>query len=240
MILEIKDLHVHYGKIHALKNVSISVPKNAIVTIVGSNGAGKSTLLRTISGLVKPTSGSITFEGKDITTMPAHKRVIAGVVMTPEGRHVFPRQTVKENIELGAYTKGHAAYEEALELSFELFPRLKERFHQLAGTLSGGEQQMLAIARSLASKPKILLLDEPSMGLAPNIVDIVGEAITHIQKRGVTVLIVEQNIFMAFEVASAGYVIETGEIVLHGSAEELLDNEMVKKAYLGEIRDYRT
>ena len=240
MILEIQDLNVYYGKIHALKDVSISVPENGILTIVGSNGAGKSTLLRTISGLIKPASGKIIFDGKDITSMPAHKRVAAGVVMTPEGRHVFPRQTVRENIELGAYAKGHAAYEEAVELSFELFPRLKERFHQVAGTLSGGEQQMLAIARSLASKPKILLLDEPSMGLAPNIVDIVGEAITTIQKRGVTVLIVEQNIFMAFEVASAGYVIETGEIVLQGTADELLSNDMVKKAYLGEIQDYRT
>ena len=235
-MLEIKNLSVHYGKIQALDDVSLSVEKGQIITIVGSNGAGKSTLMMTLSGLVKPSAGSILFEGNDITKMPPHKRVSEGIVLTPEGRRVFPKLSVKENIAIGAYTKSSDELNRAYETAFSLFPRLKDRFKQMAGTLSGGEQQMLAIARSLASYPKILLLDEPSMGLAPNIVDVVEDAIRLIRDQDVTIIVVEQNVFMAFDVADYGYVLENGRITLSGPAEELEKNDQVKKAYLGEIK----
>jgi branched-chain amino acid transport system ATP-binding protein len=236
-MLRIENLNVHYGKVHALNNVSIEVPDNSVITMVGSNGAGKSTLLRTIAGLVKPTDGRIIFNGKDISQLPPYKRVKAGIVMTPEGRRVFPRMTVRENIAMGAFTRSKVELEDVEETAFSMFPRLKDRYNQLAGTLSGGEQQMLAIARSMASKPKLLLLDEPSMGLAPNIVDVVEGAINYIRSQGVSILIVEQNIFMAFDVSDYGYVIQTGSIVLSGKSSDLVNVDMVKKAYLGEIRE---
>jgi branched-chain amino acid transport system ATP-binding protein len=236
-MLKIENLNVHYGKIHALRSVSIEVPDNSVITIVGSNGAGKSTLLRTVAGLVRSTDGKIFFDGQDISQLPPHKRVRAGIVLTPEGRRVFPRMTVRENIALGAFTRSRSELESVEETAFSMFPRLKDRYNQLAGTLSGGEQQMLAIARSMASKPKLLLLDEPSMGLAPNMVDVVESAINYIRDQGVSILIVEQNIFMAFDVSDYGYVIQTGSIVLSGRSSDLVNVDMVKKAYLGEIRE---
>ena len=234
--MRIKGLKVSYGKIQALQGISIEVPDRSVVTIVGSNGAGKSTLLRTVVGLVRQTEGNIEFDGQSIESLPPHRRVKAGIVLTPEGRRVFPRMTVKENIAMGAFTRSKTELLEAEAQSFSLFPRLKDRYNQMAGTLSGGEQQMLAIARSMASKPKLLLLDEPSMGLAPNMVDVVEGAINVIRGTGVSVLIVEQNVFMAFDVSDYGYVLQTGSIVLEGKPAELIQNEMVKKAYLGEIK----
>ncbi|MGI6702868.1 MAG: ABC transporter ATP-binding protein [Clostridia bacterium] len=236
-MLKIENLNVHYGKIHALNDVSIEVPDKSVITIVGSNGAGKSTLLRSVAGLVKLSGGRITFDGKSIEQLPPHKRVKAGIVLTPEGRRVFPKMTVRENIALGAFTRSKSELQGVEETAFSMFPRLKDRYNQLAGTLSGGEQQMLAIARSMASKPKLLLLDEPSMGLAPNMVDVVESAINYIRDQGVSILIVEQNIFMAFDVSDFGYVIQTGNIVLSGKSCELANVEMVKKAYLGEIKE---
>lgn len=234
-VLEIKDLNVHYGKIHAIQNVSFKIEEGSVVTIVGSNGAGKSTILNTIAGMLSPSSGKIIFKGEDISNIPSYNRVPLGLVLCPEGRKVFPKLTIRENLLIGGYIKSKREIEAGIQRGFEMFPKLKVRQNQLAGTLSGGEQQMLAIARALCSNPKLLLLDEPSMGLAPNLIDAVGDVITDIRKQGVTILLVEQNVYMAFEVADYGYVLESGKLVISGKSEELLEDENVKKAYLGEL-----
>ena len=233
-MLEIKDLNVHFGVIHALKGLSFKVNDGEIVTLIGANGAGKTTTLRTISGLIKPTSGSILLDGKDITNSTAQDRVKLGISHAPEGRRVFPTMTVLENLELGAYLrrdKGEIAKD--LKLVYEHFPILSDRKKQLAGTLSGGEQQMLAIGRALMSRPKFLLLDEPSMGLAPLLVQEIFNIITHINKAGTTILLVEQNANLALQIANHAYVIEIGSIVLSGTGSELMQSEDIKKAYLG-------
>ena len=235
--LELRDLRVSYGKVEALHGISVHVEQGEIVTILGANGAGKTTTLTTISGLRKPSGGSILFQGRPLHTIPSHEIVRLGITQSPEGRRVFGTLSVRENLDLGAFTsKDRGRSAKIRKWIFDLFPRLAEREGQLAGTLSGGEQQMLAIARALATEPKLLLLDEPSMGLAPNNVDIVGESILKIHDLGVTVLVVEQNIFMAFDVASRGYVLENGRIVLEGKTSELAGNDMVRQAYLGGIR----
>ncbi len=233
-MLEIKNLHVYYGQIHALKGVSFVVRKGEIVTLIGGNGAGKTTTLKTISGLIPLKEGEILYQGESITGVKAHDLVSQGLVQVPEGRHVFPSMSVQENLDLGAYTrKDKKAVKEDLDKVFHLFPRLKERRQQLAGTLSGGEQQMLAMARALMSSPKLLLLDEPSMGLAPLLVREIFNIVTEINSTGVTILLVEQNANMALSIANRGYVIETGRVVLEGEAASLAANEAVKKAYLG-------
>jgi len=234
IMLEIKDLHVYYGAIHALKGISFVVPKGKIVTLIGANGAGKTTTLSTISGLVKARSGTIRFDGKDITNKPAHEVNRMGIAMVPEGRRIFPNLTVYENLMMGAYNrKDEEGIKEDLEWVFQLFPRLKERTKQLGGTLSGGEQQMLAISRALMSRPSLLMMDEPSLGLAPILVNEVFEVIQKINEEGTTILLVEQNALGALKISHYGYVLETGSIVLEGPSEELLENEDVKKAYLG-------
>lgn len=233
-MLEIKDLHVSYGGIKALRGIDIKVPDGKIVTLIGANGAGKSTMLRTISGLVKAESGSITLDGKEILGLSINKICAEGIALSPEGRRVFSDLTVEENIKIGAYLrKNKSEIKNDMDWVYSLFPRLKERSWQFAGTLSGGEQQMLAVARALMSKPKVLMLDEPSLGLAPLIVQQIFEIIRQINKDGVTVLLIEQNANMALKVADYGYVLETGSIVLEGSGEELLSNESVREAYLG-------
>ncbi|NLX71386.1 MAG: ABC transporter ATP-binding protein [Clostridiales bacterium] len=233
-MLEIKNLNVHFGVIHALKGISITVNEGEIVTLIGANGAGKTTTLRTISGLKKPTSGEILLEGEDITDVSAQNRVRLGISHVPEGRRVFPGMTVLENLEMGAYLrKDKAETAKDLEMVYELFPVLSDRQKQLAGTLSGGEQQMLAIGRALMSRPRILLLDEPSMGLAPLLVQEIFNIIKNVNEVGTTVLLVEQNAMMALQIAHRAYVMETGSIVLSGSGAELLRSEQVKKAYLG-------
>ena len=233
-MLEIKNLNVHFGVIHALKGISITVNEGEIVTLIGANGAGKTTTLRTISGLKKPTSGEILLEGEDITDVSAQNRVRLGISHVPEGRRVFPGMTVLENLEMGAYLrKDKAETAKDLEMVYELFPVLSDRQKQLAGTLSGGEQQMLAIGRALMSRPRILLLDEPSMGLAPLLVQEIFNTIKNVNEVGTTVLLVEQNAMMALQIAHRAYVMETGSIVLSGSGAELLRSEQVKKAYLG-------
>lgn len=233
-MLEIKNLHVYYGQIHALKGVSFVVRKGEIVTLIGGNGAGKTTTLKTISGLIPLKEGEILYQGESITGVKAHDLVSQGLVQVPEGRHVFPSMSVQENLDLGAYTrKDKKVVKEDLDKVFHLFPRLKERRQQLAGTLSGGEQQMLAMARALMSSPKLLLLDEPSMGLAPLLVREIFNIVTEINSTGVTILLVEQNANMALSIANRGYVIETGRVVLEGEAASLAANEAVKKAYLG-------
>lgn len=232
-MLDIRDIHTYYGHIHALKGVSIQVNQGEVVTLIGSNGAGKSTTLKTISGLLQPASGEITLNGKRISGTPAHEIVAMGIVQSPEGRRVFPRMTVLENLEMGAFSKGSVDSAD-LDRVFELFPRLKERIAQKAGTLSGGEQQMLAIGRAMMARPKLLMLDEPSMGLAPQVVERVFEVIEEINSEGVPVLLVEQNAQMALQTSNRGYVIETGEIVLDDDAKRLLGNDQVRKAYLGE------
>ncbi len=233
-MLEIKNLHVYYGQIHALKGVSFVVRKGEIVTLIGGNGAGKTTTLKTISGLIPLKEGEILYQGENITGVKAHDLVSQGLVQVPEGRHVFPALTVQENLDLGAYArKDKKAIKEDLDKVFHLFSRLKERRQQLAGTLSGGEQQMLAMARALMSSPKLLLLDEPSMGLAPLLVREIFNIVTEINSTGVTILLVEQNANMALSIANRGYVIETGRVVLEGDAHSLAANEAVKKAYLG-------
>ncbi len=234
-MLEVKDLYVSYGQIAALKGVSISVAKGEIVTLIGANGAGKTTLLRTISGLLKPKSGSISIEGKELTKLPPHEIVGMGIAQSPEGRMIFANLTVMENLKMGAYLrKDHEGIHSDLDYVFSIFPRLKERSSQAGGTLSGGEQQMLAIGRALLSKPTILLLDEPSLGIAPILVRTIFEKIVEInQNLGMTVLLVEQNAHMALGIAKRGYVLETGKIVLEGPADSLAANEDVKKAYLG-------
>jgi len=233
-MLEIKDLHVSYGGIKALRGINIEVPDGKIVTLIGANGAGKSTLLRTISGLVKAESGSILLDGKDITSLAINKICAEGIALSPEGRHVFTDLTVLENLRIGAYLRNDKKeIEKDLEWVFKLFPRLKERSWQYAGTLSGGEQQMLAVGRALMSKPKILMLDEPSLGLAPLIVQQIFDIIREINNAGVTVLLIEQNANMALKTADLAYVIETGEIVLSGTGKQVLENPTVREAYLG-------
>ena len=233
-MLEIKDIHVYYGAIHAIKGVSLTVRQGEIVTLIGSNGAGKSTTLRTISGLLKPKEGDILFEGESIAGRPAQAIVKAGVSQVPEGRRIFANMTVMENLELGAYSRTDADGIQAdMDMVFERFPRLLERKEQAAGTLSGGEQQMLAMGRALMSRPRLLLLDEPSMGLAPLLIREIFSIIADINKAGTTVLLVEQNANMALSIAHRAYVLETGRIALSGDAKELAASEEVRKAYLG-------
>lgn len=233
-MLEIKNLNVHYGVIHALKNVSLLVNKGEIVTLIGANGAGKTTTLRTISGLNKATDGEILLEGKNITNMPANKRVEMKISQVPEGRRIFPAMTIVENLELGAYLRRDKAdIKKDMDHVYDLFPILGQRKRQMAGTLSGGEQQMLAMARALMSKPEILLLDEPSMGLAPLLVREIFDIIVNINKEGTTILLVEQNAKMALSIAHRAYVIETGSIVMTGRGEELAKSDEIKKSYLG-------
>jgi branched-chain amino acid transport system ATP-binding protein len=233
-MLEVQDLHVYYGAIHALKGVSFHLDRGEIVALIGTNGAGKSTTLNTLSGLLTPTQGVFSFEGQDITSVAPQDIVRLGIVQVPEGRKIFARMTVRENLEMGAYIfNDREQIEEDVNKAFGLFPRLAERQRQLGGTLSGGEQQMLAMARALMTRPKLLLMDEPSMGLAPILVEQVFEIIQEINRSGTTVLLVEQNAQMALSIADRGYVMETGKIVLTGSGEELLMNPQVKEAYLG-------
>lgn len=231
-LLEIKNLHVSYGAINAIKGIDLHVKKGEVVTILGANGAGKTTTLRTISGLLKSSEGSINFDGKDITSVAAHDIVTLGMSHSPEGRRVFSTLSVEENLMMGAYTlKKHD--KETLDWIYEILPRLKERKQQLAGTLSGGEQQMLAIGRAIMSKPKLLILDEPSLGLAPVLVKVIFKAIKQISESGVTVLLVEQNAKAALKLANRGYVLELGKITHEGSSEELLNSETIQEAYLG-------
>ena len=234
-ILEIEHIHSFYGHIHALKDVSLVVEKGEIVTLIGANGAGKSTTLKTISGLQRPRQGSVRFEGEELTKYPPHEIVGKGVVQVPEGRRIFGRLSVLENLELGAFSiNDRKRISDNLKKIFSLFPRLEERSRQVAGTLSGGEQQMLATGRALMSNPRVLLLDEPSMGLAPVLVDSIFDTIRQLHAGGTTILLVEQNARMALQVAGRGYVLQTGRVVLSDTAENLRQNEMVRQAYLGE------
>jgi len=233
-MLDVHDIHTYYGNIHALKGISLTVEQGEIVTLIGSNGAGKTTTLRSICGLQKPRQGNILLEGEDISPLKAHEVVSKGVAMVPEGRGIFARLTVSENLDLGAYTRNdRAAIQQDLERVYSIFPRLKERQHQVAGTLSGGEQQMLATGRALMAHPRLLLMDEPSMGLAPVLVEAIFDVIKAINREGTTILLVEQNALMALSIAHRGYVIQTGQIVLQDTAANLKNNEMVQKAYLG-------
>ena len=232
-ILKVSDLHVYYGSIHAVKGVSFEVNEGEVVTLIGANGAGKSTILNTVSGLLHPKSGSILFNGKDLRGIPAHKIVKQGMAQVPEGRHIFLQMTVQENLEMGAFTQPNSAIEADIENVYQRFPRLKERRKQIAGTLSGGEQQMLAVARALMSRPKLIMMDEPSLGLAPLIVRDIFQIIREINKQGVTILLIEQNANMALHTANRGYVMETGEIILSGPGHELLENPVIQEAYLG-------
>lgn len=233
-MLEVENIHTYYDNIHALKGVSINVEKGEVVTLIGANGAGKTTTLRTISGLLKPEVGSVKLNGESLTDYPAHALVYKGIAMVPEGRGVFTRLSVEENLEMGAFSRtDKSEINHDLERVYALFPRLKERRNQVAGTLSGGEQQMLATGRALMARPSLILMDEPSMGLAPILVEGIFDTIREINKEGTTVLLVEQNAQMALSVANRGYVLQTGEIVLSDTAENLRSNEMVQKAYLG-------
>lgn len=234
-MLKIENLHVSYGGIKALRGISLEVPDGKIVTLIGANGAGKSTTLRTISGLVKADSGSITYDGQELLGKPINKILEAGIAQSPEGRRVFANLTVLENLKIGAYLrKDKDGIEKDLKWVYELFPRLEERSWQLAGTLSGGEQQMLAVGRAIMQAPKILLLDEPSLGLAPQVIESIFEVVKELNRtEGMPVLLVEQNVYLALEVSNRGYVLETGEIVLEDTSENLLNNEMVQKSYLG-------
>ena len=233
-MLEVNDIHAYYGNIHALKGISLTVEEGEIVSLIGANGAGKSTTLRAISGLLPARSGMITYEDEDLSKYKAHEIVYKEVAMVPEGRGIFARLTVSENLDMGAFSRTDKdGIAEDLERVYKLFPRMKERRTQVAGTLSGGEQQMLATGRALMARPRLLLLDEPSMGLAPFLVEDIFETIEAINKEGVTILLVEQNATMALSVAGRGYVLQTGEIVLHDTAENLQKNEMVQKVYLG-------
>jgi branched-chain amino acid transport system ATP-binding protein len=236
MLLEVHDLHVHYGRIEAIKGISFEVAEGEIVTLIGANGAGKTTTLKTVSGVRPVTSGSVVFDGNDITAMPPHQRVELGLCQAPEGRGIFPGMTVLENLDMGAYTRRDrktAAFRSDLDRVFDLFPRLNDRRTQIGGTMSGGEQQMLAIARALMARPRVLLLDEPSMGLAPMIVQQIFEIITEINQQGTTVLLVEQNAQQALQRANRAYVLETGHIVRTDDAKVLLGDESVRAAYLG-------
>ena len=234
-VLQLRDVHTCYGKIEALKGITVDVNKGEIVTLIGANGAGKSTTLKTISGLLVPSAGDITFQGEKISGMKVHDVTAKRVVQVPEGRRIFPRMTVEENLEMGAFlrTKGDAV-KASYERVYELFPRLKERRTQKGGTLSGGEQQMLAMGRGMMADPILLMLDEPSMGLAPVVVEIIFETIQTLNKAGITILLVEQNAAMALAIADRGYVLETGSVALQGPGKELLHNEQVRKTYLGE------
>lgn len=234
-MLTIKDLEVYYGVIQAIKGVSFEVNQGEVIALIGANGAGKTTILHTITGLISPKKGSVLFEGNELTKMPAHKIVSLGMAHVPEGRRVFADLSVYENLRMGAYTrKDKGEIEETLEKVYDRFPRLKERRNQMAGTLSGGEQQMLAMGRALMSKPKILLMDEPSMGLSPIMVNEIFSIIQEVSDSGTTVLLVEQNAKKALAIADRGYVLETGNIVLEGKASDLLNDDAIKKAYLGE------
>ena len=232
-MLKVEDLHVYYGSIHAIKGISFEVNEGEIVTLIGANGAGKSTTLNTITGLLKPRSGSVTFEEHNIVGGPPHKIVSHGLALCPEGRRVFLQMTVQENLEMGGYTRPAGEIDASIADVYERFPRLKERYKQTAGTLSGGEQQMLAMGRALMSKPKLLMLDEPSMGLAPILVEQIFDIIKNLHQAGTTILLVEQNAQMALSVADRAYVLETGTVSMSGSAKELLTDERVQKAYLG-------
>ncbi len=234
-LLEIRDLHAHYGNIHALKGITFDVEEGEIVTLIGSNGAGKTTTLRTISGTLRARQGSVRLDGRDIGSLPAHEIVQLGVAHAPEGRRVFSRMSVYENLQMGAFSRKGEPIEGDLERVFELFPRLRERRGQKAGTLSGGEQQMLAIGRAMMARPKILLLDEPSMGLSPILTEQIFRIIGDINAQGTTVLLVEQNALMALNLAHRGYVLQTGRIILADTAQNLATNEQVRQAYLGEI-----
>jgi branched-chain amino acid transport system ATP-binding protein len=233
-LLELRDVHTYYGNIHALKGISITIDQGEIVTLIGSNGAGKSTTLKTISGLLRPREGEIWFDGQRLDGTPAHDVVVRGISQSPEGRRIFPRMTVQENLEMGAFQRTKGPERDAdFERVYTLFPRLKERLGQNGGTLSGGEQQMLAIGRALMARPKVLLLDEPSMGLAPILVEQIFDIVKDINASGTTVLLVEQNALMALGIAKRGYILQTGEIVLQDVAERLMTNPEVQKAYLG-------
>ncbi len=233
VMLDVRDLHTYYGHIHALKGISLQVEQGEIVTLIGSNGAGKSTTLKTISGLLSPRQGEVSLNGLNISGTPAHKVAGMGVAQSPEGRRVFPRMSVLENLQMGAFARGKADQDDLTRV-YDLFPRLKERINQKAGTLSGGEQQMLAIGRALMARPTLLLLDEPSMGLAPLLVETIFGVVQDINAQGTTVLLVEQNALMALAIAHRGYVLQTGHIVLADTGQALLKNETVRKAYLGE------
>ena len=234
VLLDVKDIHVFYGNIEAVKGMSFHVDRGEIVCLIGANGAGKTTTLRTVSGLLRPAEGAIFYDDQRIDLLPAHEIVGLGVAQSPEGRRIFPRMSVRENLDMGAFLRKDAEQRQDLDRMLELFPILKERARQAAGTLSGGEQQMLAIGRALMTKPKLLLLDEPSMGLAPIVVERIFQTIREISTQGVTILLVEQNAAQALGLANRGYVIETGKIVLEDEARALLANERVRKAYLGE------
>ncbi len=234
-MLEVKDIEVYYGMIQAIKGVSFEVNEGEVIALIGANGAGKTTILHTVTGLLSPGSGSVFFEGKDITKVPAHKIVSLGMAHVPEGRRVFAELSVYENLKMGAYTrKDKNEIEQTLAMVYDRFPRLKERKNQLAGTLSGGEQQMLAMGRALMSHPKIILMDEPSMGLSPILVNQIFEIIEEVSRGGTTVLLVEQNAKKALSIADRAYVLETGKVVLNGDAKDLLNDDSIKKAYLGE------
>ncbi|MGN0254006.1 MAG: ABC transporter ATP-binding protein [Lachnospiraceae bacterium] len=232
-LLEVKNIKVYYGNINAIKDISFEVNEGEIVTLIGANGAGKSSILNTVAGLIKPKSGEIIFDGQGIIGIPAHKIVSKGMALCPEGRRIFQQLSVKENLEMGSYTRPANEVSESIEKVYELFPRLKERYKQIAGTLSGGEQQMLAMGRALMSKPRLMMLDEPSMGLAPILVEQIFDIIKNLHKSGTTILLVEQNAQMALSVADRGYVMETGRIVTSGTGKGLLQDDAVKKAYLG-------
>ncbi len=232
-ILKVEDINVYYGAIHAIKGVSFEVNQGEVVTLIGANGAGKSTVLKTVAGLLASHTGSIEFMGQRLNGIPAHKIVPKGLALVPEGRQIFLQMTVEENLQMGAFTRPASEFDASIADVYERFPRLKERRRQVAGTLSGGEQQMLAMGRALMSKPTLLMLDEPSMGLAPILVDQIFDIIQELNRHGTTILLVEQNAQMALSVAHRGYVLETGKIVATGTGAELLENEAVKKAYLG-------
>ena len=233
-LLRVENMHVYYGNIHAVKGISFEVHKDEIVTLIGANGAGKSTTLNTVAGLLRPRSGQIYLEDKPIGGVPANKMVSLGMALCPEGRRIFQQMTVRENLEMGAYSRPAAEVEGSIENVFQHFPRLKEREKQISGTLSGGEQQMLAMGRAMMSKPKLIMLDEPSMGLAPLLVEQIFQIIAERHAAGTTILLVEQNAQMALSIADRAYVLETGRIVMEGPARELLTNDNVRKAYLGE------
>ena len=234
-ILRLADVHTYYGNIHALKGLSIEVKRGEIVTLIGANGAGKTTTLKTISGLLHPREGTVEFDGRDISKTPAHELVRAGIGHAPEGRRIFSRLTVVENLQMGGFTRPSTELTEDIDRVMGFFPRLRERTHQQGGTLSGGEQQMLAIGRALMSRPRVLLLDEPSLGLAPILVQQIFGIIRDIKEQGTTILLVEQNALQALSIADRGYVLQTGQVVLTGSASDLREDETVRKAYLGEI-----